>query len=584
MIATLGDVLDHRDAASFFGREAELRQLAALFDDESALRVVHVRGPGGIGKSALLREAARIGRARGWTPRVIEGRDLAPVPELLAAALSGIDAEERPLLLVDTYERISGLDGLLRREILPALPASARVIFAGRRPPDVGWSQGDWDAITAILGLGALPDAAARELLHGCGVEGTAVDGLVAWAAGSPLALRLAANGSAARAVPGAHADLESSETVIELVRRLTDTELDPAHLDVLAVASLARVTTAPLLRDVLGAEDADAALEWLAGRSFAEPLGGGLTLHDLVRRAARAALRRRDPERERVLRRRIADHLHARALEGDVLLSIDLSHLVEDPVLSWGYSWNGADRYRVDDVRPGDLERAGVLLARHGHAEVWRQAQEMAQAAPARVAVARNTDDELCGFTIAMTPANAPALAWEHPHVGPQLRHAIRLDSGGNAVVWQASIDLSGDRSARVQAMLGMAGILRSGLQNPRYAYMPVNRAVPGAVEFSRAVGARHLPELDVDIGEQRIECHLLDYGAGGVLGMQRDVVYRETGGTPPGSVNRDALAEQVREALRQFAVPHELARSPLAHGATPAERVAAHVRDAAG
>ena len=39
------------------------------------------------------------------------------------------------------------------------------------------------------------------------------------------------------------------------------------------------------------------------------------------------------------------------------------------------------------------------------------------------------------------------------------------------------------------VQAMLGMVGVLRSGLRNPRYAYLPINRfELPGALLFAEA------------------------------------------------------------------------------------------------
>ena len=71
--------------------------------------------------------------------------------------------------------------------------------------------------------------------------------------------------------------------------------------------------------------------------------------------RAVRAELRHREPERERALRRSIADHLYARAIAGDTMLSIDLAHLLENPILQWGYSWIGADRFSADGLRPGE-------------------------------------------------------------------------------------------------------------------------------------------------------------------------------------------------------------------------------------
>jgi hypothetical protein len=136
---------------------------------------------------------------------------------------------------------------------------------------------------------------------------------------------------------------------------------------------------------------------------------------------------------------------------------------------------------------------------------------------------------------------------------------------------------------------MLGMAGVLRSGAANPRFAYMPINPANADALTFARALGAEHLKELDLEMGRRRIECHRIDYGPGGLLAAQRAVIYSELGlpaPTPAEAVQSGIDSAAVREALRNFRVPHELARSPLASGDTPearVESVRALLRDAA-
>jgi hypothetical protein len=154
--------------------------------------------------------------------------------------------------------------------------------------------------------------------------------------------------------------------------------------------------------------------------------------------------------------------------------------------------------------------------------------------------------------------------------------------------VLWHDSVDFTGDPRGRVQAMLGIAGVLRSGVSNPRFAYMPINPANPNALAFARALGAEHLSELDLDFGPRRIECHRLDYGPGGLLAAQRAVVYGELGLASPRAPQGEAPLdfEAVREALRNFRIPHELARSPLARGdglEQRAESVRDLLRDAA-
>lgn len=64
--------------------------------------------------------------------------------------------------------------------------------------------------------------------------------------------------------------------------------------------------------------------------------------------------------------------------------------------------------------------------------------------------------------------------------------------------------------------------------------------------------------------------------------MAAQRAVIYSELGLAPPspGEPGCRFELEDVREALRNFRVPHELARSPLATGESPEQRVES-VRD---
>jgi AAA ATPase domain len=582
MTATLAERLAWRDEQHFVGREPELEFFESLLVDEPSHQVVLVHGPGGIGKSTLLREVARRAEKRGYQSTLVEGRELAPVPGEIEHALGDIASVELPLIMFDTYERMSAASGYLRHRLLPSLPARSLVILAGRKPPDSEWFQGGWERLATELELRPFDAEDARKLCAAHGMtDAERCDEVIAWAEGSPLALSLAA-------ATGAQFGIDDPNVVRAMIRRLAHTELDGGNLDVAAVAALARCVNARMLRDVLPGVDPEEAEAWLRSRSFAESLHDGITLHDLVRRAVRSDLRRRDPEHERELRRRIADHLYERASRGEPRLMVDLAELRENPALRWGFGVMDSTRYRVDEVREGDTVAAAPQVAARAEGGLWWTVTEpFFLQAPERVCVVRDMDENLCGFNISVSPSNAPPIAEQDPLLGPWLAHARREHAGEEVILWRDSIDFTssdeGDISSPVLALMNTAAVLRSGLTNPRYSYLPIHRENKVAMEYSRAVGAEHIAELDLAVDDHVTECHVVDYGPGGMLARARATVYAELGISPPDVVAHDEpdsgsevtiTADMVRDALRSLDNPLELAASPLASGDTPEER----------
>jgi AAA ATPase domain len=607
--STLAERLAARDAQRFVGRERELAFFDSLFDDDPPAQVVLVHGPGGIGKSTLLREVARRGTSRGWTTRVVEGRDLAPVPGEIESALGDVSSDAQPLILFDTYERMAAADGWLRGRLVPSLPARSVVVLAGRSAPEPGWFENGWERLAVELKLEPMPDDAALSLVQAHGLaDGDFAQQLVAWADGSPLALALAADAAMRDGGSWAPERIHEHPNLVQaILHRIARTELDGGNLDVAAVAAIARVADETMLADVLPEVDAPAAYRWLRERTFAEPVGGGTALHEIVRQAMRTDLRARDPERDRELRRRIADHLFRRGLRAGPRTVVDLSELVENPAIRWGFGADGSTTHRPDLYRPEDAPtvREKLLLKPSG-AAWWALTEPILAQAPDRVVTVRDARDALCGIAIAVTPDNAPPVAEADPCLGPWITHARASHPGEEVLIWRDSIDFvgHGDVSSPVLSILNTAAILRSGLNNPRWSYIPIDASNPAAVAFAKAVDATHLEHLDHHVGDRVVQCHQVDHSEAGLLGGMRAAVYGELGLGAPGPIrlgrDLDALGhailgdederepvtpEVARDALRNLHQPLELAVSPLARGATPEQRAAsvrAEVEDA--
>jgi|GEM_PF-1113313 len=598
MAGTIADRVRARDVERFVGRTAELAVFDGLFVDDPPASVVHVHGPGGIGKSALLRQVERLGAERGWSPWRIDGRELPPVPGALESIVLAAHAEERPLLLFDTYERISGLDGALRTRLLPALPARAIVVLAGRERPAPEWFQDGWEHVTRALPLAPFSAAEGRAFVdaHATVDEATA-SALVRWSTGSPLALGLAA-AIAQREGRWDEGLLDANPELVEaLVGRLVLAQEFRAgapaerHDDVTAVAAIARVTTASMLAAVLPGIAPNEAQAWLRAQAIAEPVGDGIAMHELVRRALRAQLRVQRPERERELRRRIADHLHHLAVAGDARLVIDLAELVEDPALRWGFGADAARVLRPDGLRPGELDAPPARVRDRASEAWWTATRVLADAAPEHFVVARDHHDDLQGVAIAATPRGASAAAFADPFLGRWLEHARDHVPDGNALVWRDALDLTsdeaGDLASRVLAVINTATILRCGLPNPRCFYIPISPVNTASVAFARQAGARRVEGLDVLVGSVLHEAHVIDHGPGGVLGGLRATIYAELGLPRPADDADDrglgapVTEADVRQALRDIDRPSELMASPLAALVDAGPGAAAAVRE---
>ncbi len=154
---TIAERLSEATKSTFVGRQNEISFLAnAINAKKLPFIVAFAHGPGGIGKSWLLRAIMdNLG------PKVqhlmMDCREIEPTPQGFQAALGSAlkmeepapdlnsviarltESDKRTVLVLDTYETFGLIDTWLRQEFIPSLTENVFTIIAGREVPNPAW-------------------------------------------------------------------------------------------------------------------------------------------------------------------------------------------------------------------------------------------------------------------------------------------------------------------------------------------------------------------------------------------------------------------------------------------------------------
>ena len=253
-----------------------------------------VHGPGGIGKTTLLDAMARLTRGGGRQVAYLDGRDVECSPAAVLAAVRQRTVDDpAAVLLVDGYELLSPLDRWFRTEFLPARPAGAVTVVAGREAPAAAWwLDPGWRRLVSVHRLDELDDPDSRDLLLGLGVTDQ-VDRLAQLGRGYPLALAMLAEVDRSGRRPDRLSD--APDAVGQLCALILDDVPDEAHRTGLATCAHATRTTQDLLARMVGPR-APEIWAWLESRPYVRRGALGLFVHDVVRELFEAELAHRSP------------------------------------------------------------------------------------------------------------------------------------------------------------------------------------------------------------------------------------------------------------------------------------------------
>jgi hypothetical protein len=591
-------------ARRFVGRSSEIDSFAAALDSvEPPFIVMHVHGPGGIGKTTLLQQFARLTRRAGRAALRLDLRDTEPSVEvfrvMLGRAIGVESGAEQDLiarwphdgvLIIDTYDPDSPVDRWLREIFLPRLPANLIVVTAGRKAPGVVWSSDiEWASLARVVALRNLEPEESRQYLALRGVPASRQEEILACTYGHPLALSLAAD-SVTRQMPGENDgrafDLrQDADLVRTLLQKLIDEPPSPRHLLALHACASVCVLTEPLLAAALDERAAHEIFEWLANQSFIESSSLGLFPHDLAREVLYADSRLRSLDARRQLNGRLLGHLYERFLRTQGIDQLrtwfDVMYLQRsNSGMRPYFVWNAIATNYFEAMRPADAAPIIEMTRRHEGDESAAIAAYWLRRQPEAFLALRDSAGQLVGFVTLLRLAEFTAEdrradpAAEKVHAYIQQQGAAREGEEIDFTRFFMSRDDHQSNPATMNAVAARTSV--TWTTQPRLAWSFC--AVADAPHFEPLLSGLHFwraPEADFEVGGHRYGVFGHDWRVESVAQWMMIKIERASQDDgaliaqapvrPLRVLSKTDFSKAVHEALRAYSRAEELSKNPL-------------------
>jgi hypothetical protein len=612
----LGKRLERERVRRFVGRSTEIELFTTwlkafadretVSDGQEPFSVLWVYGAGGIGKSTLLRAFAEIARNSGYVLAHVDGGRVMPTPDGIRSAVweslaAGLDVQLKPpvgglpakpsVIMLDAAEQLKPVEGWLREEFLPALPAETRVIIAGRQPPDAAWrSDPGWRDLLRVLALRNLSPDQTQALLEVEGMPADLLDQVMALTHGHPLAVSLLID-----AVRRAGPDIDVPETledlpdvVTALLNRIVEHAPTSRHRAALQVSAHAATTTEPLLRAAVPADAPEASelWEWLRDLTIMEEVQAGIFPHDVARDVVEADLRRRDPDTYADIHRRLrgyfVDQVKASAGNPDALQQAvaDLLFLIRDhPVAGAYWYWDALDGCPGQSVQP---EQFDLVIAMTRDTQGEQQAELAAhwlRRQPEAFRVFEGPDGDIGGYAARLALHLARP---EDIEVDPGARALWRYAQqhrpprpGELVLGWRFVVDRDPiERHPRLAGtMFGAWHVIDILLRGPTaWEFDACYTDLEYWERFFNHFDFVHAPDADYEIDGKRYVSFAHDWRRVGVADWLELTAARELGepvtdsaAEPAALLSYEEFAASVKQALRSLHQPQALVRNPL-------------------
>ncbi len=418
---SLLDKLSAERQRRFVGRTQEIELFQhAITSPELSFYILHIFGPGGVGKTTLMRQFINISEKNNIPYLYVESRNIEPASESFLSTLRSLmsldesvnplevlgQKKERNIIFIDTYEIIAPLDNWLREEFLPHISEQTLVVIAGRYGPRVEWrSDAGWQALLHTLPLRNLAPEDSLVYLARRNIPAIQHQSVLDFTHGHPLALCLVADVFA----QGQQINFQT-ETPPDVVKTLLERFIQdlptPSHRMALEACAIARMTTEALLSQLLDEVDVHEIFEWLRGLSFIDSGQLGLFPHDVAREVLIADLRWRNPDFYNELHHRARNYYSLRlgqtqgAEKHRVLFDYMFLHR-DNAAIRLNFTWQEHSSLQTDTLKEADKQEILAMVAQYEGEESAKIAAHWMQRQPWNVLVFRDAQSLLVGFSL---------------------------------------------------------------------------------------------------------------------------------------------------------------------------------------
>ena len=612
MSSRLGDHLRLARRSDIVGREEEKQLFRhALTSPSPPFFLFYIFGPGGVGKTTLMREFRAITAELNVTAVYLDSRNIEPSPDAfnraLAAGLGGIAPdslesrlaqESRIVLFIDTFELLAPLEGWLREIFFPQLPENVFTVITGRNPLATEWRlDPGWRSLISHLSLRNLSAEDSIGYLNRRNIPENEQQAVLDFTHGHPLALSLVADVYQQR--PNFHFQPSDVPDILKmLLEQFVQKVPGPAHRAALEACALVRMMTEALLSAMLGLPETHELFEWLRELSFIEAGAQGIFPHDLAREALINDLHWRNPdwytELHNRARRYYANRLQqVSALEQQSIL-YDYIYLHRDNALVRPfYEWQGSGSALPDRMKADDRAILRAMVQAFEGDESAKVLDYWLESQPDAFLLFRGSDHEACGFTLFLPLDQIDESAAQRD---PAIRKAwafiqrrANLRSGETATYFRFwMVRDTYQAVAPIQSQI-FVNMVRHYLTTPGlvYTFLPCREPDFWAPMFAYADLAR-LTELDFSVNGQTYGVYGHDWRSVPPLAWLALMGERELNTapiTPPTPVEQlivldtDRFAEAVRDALKNLHRPLALRENPLLRSRLVVEKVGLQV-----